>query len=201
MIVGSLFRVNLTNLSKSRWVGLQNFVMIFTKDVEFQKAIYNTNYLQFYYGRIAVGSYDFNGRLACQKHQNYNLAQTMVFTPHIASLVSISILWIAMLNQTVLSTSFGSLWHQRSGLVVAGKYFALFGFAGYGLERHRLLCLNYNFRFAGHPAYVYEAAKLDKASKCGLSSALPFRSLRQPCLLSLLPNLSIPLRCLPQLKL
>ena len=131
----------------------------------------------------------------------HNLAQTMVFTPHIASLVSISILWIAMLNQTVLSTKFWQSLASRSGLVVAGKYFALFGFAGYGLEKTSVIILIIISGLQASPLMSMKPPNSTKHRKCGLSSALPFRSLRQPCLLSLLPNLSIPLRCLPRLKL
>ncbi|MDD4000872.1 MAG: hypothetical protein PHX62_08305, partial [Bacilli bacterium] len=42
MIIGAFFRINFSNLSKSRFVGFQNFINIFTKDVEFQKALVNT---------------------------------------------------------------------------------------------------------------------------------------------------------------
>lgn len=166
MIIGSFFRVDFANLSKSRWVGLQNFINIFTKDVEFQKAIVNTAVYAFItIVLLTVVTVSMAAWLA-KNTRIHNVAQTMVFTPHIASLVSISILWIAMLNP--------------SGIINQGL--ALFGIKGpaWLLQENTSLLsvslvtvwkdIGYYVLIIiaglqGIPTYVYEAAKLDKASK------------------------------------
>ena len=166
MIIGSLFRVNFTNLSKSRWVGLQNFIRIFTKDVEFQKAIYNTViYSLFTVILLTVVTISMAAWLA-KNTKIHNLAQTMVFTPHIASLVSISILWIAMLNPNGIINQILAVFNIKGPAWLLQENTSLFSVSlvtvwkdiGY----YVLIIIS---GLQGIPAYVYEAAKLDKASK------------------------------------
>lgn len=166
MIVGSLFRVNLTNLSKSRWVGLQNFVMIFTKDVEFQKAIYNTIIYSFITVVLLSVVTILMAAWLAKNTKIHNLAQTMVFTPHIASLVSISILWIAMLNPNGIINQVLAVFGIKGPAWLLQENTSLFSVSlvtvwkdiGY----YVLIIIS---GLQGIPAYVYEAAKLDKASK------------------------------------
>ena len=42
MIIGAFFKVDLVDLGSSYFVGFKNFIMIFTRDIEFQKALGNT---------------------------------------------------------------------------------------------------------------------------------------------------------------
>ena len=96
----------------------------------------------------------------------HNLSQTMIFTPHIASMVSVSILWILMLDPQGIINQILSLlgiegpnWLMNTktsllsvGFVTVWKsigYYVLIIIAG----------------LQSIPAYVYEAARLDKASK------------------------------------
>ena len=96
----------------------------------------------------------------------HNATQTMVFTPHIASFVAVSILWITML--------------RPDGLI--NQFLALFGIEGPGwLIQPNTALLSISivtvWKDIGYyiliiisglqsiPAYVYEAAQLDKASK------------------------------------
>ncbi len=166
MIIGSLFRVNFANLSDSEFMGLQNFIRIFTRDVEFQKALINTALYAFITIVLLTVITVSMAAWLSKNTQIHNMTQTMVFTPHIASLVSISILWIAMLNPTgiinqglALLGIKGPAWLLQENtslfsvsLVTVWKdigYYVLIIIAG----------------LQGIPTYVYEAAKLDKASK------------------------------------
>lgn len=166
MIVGSLFRVDFNNLSKSKWLGLQNFIRIFTKDVEFQKAVSNTIIYSFITViLLTVVTISMAAWLA-KNTKIHNLAQTMVFTPHIASLVSISILWIAMLNPNGIINQIlhvfgikGPAWLlQENTSLFAVSLVTVWKDIGY----YVLIIIS---GLQGIPTYVYEAAKLDKASK------------------------------------
>lgn len=166
MLIAAFFKVNLTTLSKSKYVGLRNFISIFTKDIEFQKALSNTVIYAFITFVLLTIVSVLMAMWLSKNTRIHNLAQTMVFTPHIASLVSISILWIAILNP--------------NGIL--NKMLALFGIEGPGWliqENTSLLSVSFVtvWKDIGYyvliiiaglqaiPSYVYEAAQLDKSSK------------------------------------
>ena len=85
-------------MSLSRFVGFNNFINTFTRDTEFQKALGNTVIYAFVtVVLLSIVTISMAAWLS-KNTRVHNIAQTMIFTPHIASLVAISILWIAMLN-------------------------------------------------------------------------------------------------------
>jgi sn-glycerol 3-phosphate transport system permease protein len=166
MLIASLFKVNLSILSRSKFVGLDNFMSIFNYDTEFQKALSNTLIYAFVTVVLLIIVVIAMAAWLARNTKIHNFAQTMIFTPHIASLVAISILWIAMLNPT--------------GIINQGL--ALFGIKGPGWliqENTSLISVSFVtiWKDIGYyvliiisglqaiPAYIYEAAKLDKASK------------------------------------
>ncbi len=166
MLLAAWFKVDLANLENSKFVGLKNFEMMFKYDTEFQKSIGNTVlYALFTFGLLTVVTIAMAAWLS-KNTRIHNAAQTMVFTPHIASLVSVSIVWIALLNP--------------NGIV--NQILAVFGIEGPGwLIQENTSLISVSFvqvwkdigyyvliiiaGLQGIPAYVYEAAKLDKASK------------------------------------
>ena len=98
MLIAAWFKVDLANLENSKFVGIQNFEMMFKYDTEFQKSVGNTLlYALFTFGLLTVVTIAMAAWLS-KNTRIHNAAQTMVFTPHIASLVSVSIVWIALLN-------------------------------------------------------------------------------------------------------
>ncbi|MFY9422143.1 MAG: ABC transporter permease subunit, partial [Bacilli bacterium] len=166
MIVGSFFRIDFANMRRSRFVGLSNFINIFTKDTEFQKALGNTAiYALITIVLLTVVTVGMAAWLA-KNTRIHNLTQTMVFTPHIASLVSISILWIAMLNPTGIINQFLALFGIKGPAWLLQENTSLFSVSlvtvwkdiGY----YVLIIIS---GLQGIPAYVYEAALLDKAGK------------------------------------
>ena len=166
MLISAWFKLDLVNLGNSQFVGFRNFILIFTKDAEFQKSLINTAiYAFFTFGLLTVVTVLMAAWLS-KNTKIHNLAQTMVFTPHIASLVAVSIVWIALLNPT--------------GII--NQILAVFGIEGPGwLIQENTALLSVSFvqvwkdigyyvliiisGLQGIPAYVYEAAKLDKANK------------------------------------
>lgn len=166
MLIASMFKVNLTSLDRSTFQGFKNFVAIFTRDVEFQKSLSNTLiYALTTVGLLTVVTIGMAAWLSKNTKMN-NAVQTMMFTPHIASLVAISILWIALLHPNGMINQIlkvfgidGPGWLIQEdtslfsiSLVAVWKdigYYVLIIIAG----------------LQAIPSYVYEAAKLDKASR------------------------------------
>ena len=166
MLVAAWFKLDLANLGNSKFVGYDNFMIMFKYDTEFQKSIGNTIlYALFTFGLLTVVTIAMAAWLS-KNTRIHNAAQTMVFTPHIASLVSVSIVWIALLNP--------------NGII--NQILAVFGIEGPGwLIQENTSLISVSFvqvwkdigyyvliiiaGLQGIPTYVYEAAKLDKASK------------------------------------
>ena len=166
MLVAAWFKLDLAHLENSKFVGFKNFEMMFKYDTEFQKSLGNTLlYALFTFGLLTVVTIAMAAWLS-KNTRIHNAAQTMVFTPHIASLVSVSIVWIALLNP--------------NGIV--NQILAVFGIEGPGwLIQENTSLLSVSFvqvwkdigyyvliiiaGLQGIPTYVYEAAKLDKATK------------------------------------
>jgi sn-glycerol 3-phosphate transport system permease protein len=135
-------------------------------DKEFQMALYNTIlYSIFTVVLLSIVTIGMAAWLA-KDTKIHNAAQTMIFTPHIASFVAISILWMAML--------------KPEGII--NQILALFGIQGPGwLVQPNTALLSVSFvtvwKDIGYyilviiaglqavPRYVYEAAKLDKSTK------------------------------------
>ena len=166
MLVAAWFKLDLANLGNSKFVGFNNFLIMFKYDTEFQKSIGNTLlYALFTFGLLTVVTIAMAAWLS-KNTRIHNTAQTMVFTPHIASLVSVSIVWIALLNP--------------NGII--NQILAVFGIEGPGwLIQENTSLISVSFvqvwkdigyyvliiiaGLQGIPSYVYEAAKLDKATK------------------------------------
>ena len=165
MLAASLFKLDLASLENSQFRGFYNFYMIFTKDAEFIKAIRNTIiYSLVTVGLLTVVTIGMAAWLA-KNTRIHNFAQTMIFTPHIASLVAISILWIAMLHPTGIINQIlavfgiqGPGWLvQENTSLISVSFVTVWKDIGY----YVLLIIS---GLQGIPAYVYEAAKLDKAN-------------------------------------
>ena len=98
MLIAAFFKVDIVNLQKSQFVGFMNFYEIFKYDVQFRQSLVNTLiYALITIGLLSVVTLSMAAWLS-KNTKIHNAVTTMVFTPHIASLVAISILWIALLS-------------------------------------------------------------------------------------------------------
>lgn len=166
MVVAAFFRVDIVNLSQSNFVGFYNFYNIFTNDIQFKQSLSNT----LIFSLITVGLLSVVTLLMAawlsKNTKIHNAVTTMVFTPHIASLVAISILWIALLapqgiiNQALAIFGIeGPRWLlQESTSLLSVSMVTVWKDIGY----YVLLIIA---GLQGIPSYVYEAAKLDKSKK------------------------------------
>ena len=166
MLIASLFKVNLSILSQSRFIGFENFTRIFKYDTEFQKAFSNTLIYAFVTVVLLIIVVIAMAAWLARNTKIHNAAQTMIFTPHIASLVAISILWIAMLNPSGIINQVlawfgieGPGWLiQENTSLISVSFVTIWKDIGY----YVLIIIS---GLQAIPAYIYEAAKLDKASK------------------------------------
>ena len=166
MIVGSFFKVDLVSLEKSQFRGLWNFKMIFTRDTEFVQAMWNTVLYAFITVIMLMVVTVLMAAWLSKNTKIHNFSQTLIFTPHISSMVAVSILWVLMLDpQGIINQALalfgitGPNWLMSTktslisvALVAVWKsigYYVLIIIAG----------------LQSLPPDVYEAAKLDKASR------------------------------------
>lgn len=166
MIIGAFFKLDLVDIKSSRFVGWWNFEMIFTRDDEFIRAIWNTIFFAVVTVFLLMIVTVLMASWLAKNTKIHNLAQTMVFTPHISSMVAVAILWVLMLDPVGIINQIlavfgiqGPNWlmDTRTSLISVAivtvwksiGYYSLIIIAG----------------LQSLPVDVYEAAKLDKASR------------------------------------
>ena len=166
MIVGAFFKLDLVDIQNSKFVGLWNFEMIFTRDDEFWRAFVNTIIFAVLTVFLLMIITILMSSWPSKNTKIHNLSQTMIFTPHIASMVSVAILWVLMLDpQGIINqvlAVFGIqgpnwLMDTRTSLLSVALV-SVWKSIGY-------YCLIIIAGMQSLPPDVYEAAKLDKAGK------------------------------------
>lgn len=166
MIVGAFFKLDLVDVQNSKFVGLWNFEMIFTRDDEFWRAFVNTIIFAVLTVFLLMIITILMSSWLSKNTKIHNLSQTMIFTPHIASMVSVAILWVLMLDpQGIINqvlAVFGIqgpnwLMDTRTSLLSVALV-SVWKSIGY-------YCLIIIAGMQSLPPDVYEAAKLDKAGK------------------------------------
>lgn len=166
MLIVAFFKLDIVNIGKSQFVGFNNFYEIFAYDVQFRQSLVNTLiYALITIGLLSIVTLSMAAWLS-KNTRVHNAVTTMVFTPHIASLVAISILWIALLSPTGLVNQVlaffgieGPRWLlQENTSLLSVSMVTVWKDIGY----YVLLIIA---GLQAIPAYVYEAAKLDKSSK------------------------------------
>lgn len=178
MVIGSLFKVDLVSIWDSTFKGFWNYEMIFTRDTEFLKAILNTIIFAFLTVILLMVITVLMASWLSKNTKIHNLSQTMVFTPHIASMVSVSILWILMLDPKGIINQVLSIFGiqgpnwlmSTSTSLISVAFVTVWKSIGY----YVLIIIA---GLQAIPPYVYEAAKLDKAS-----SFTVFRKITVPLL-------------------
>ncbi|CAM3411449.1 MULTISPECIES: carbohydrate ABC transporter permease [Paenibacillus] len=104
LIYLSLFKYNLLNKDKSRFVGLDNFTQILGRG-DFYKALWNTT---IYTAGVVVLTMLLSLLFAVwlnKKGRFNSIVQAGIFTPHVVSIVSISLVWLWLMepNQGLLN--------------------------------------------------------------------------------------------------
>lgn len=94
----SLYDTNMLNPSKTKFVGLNNFVKVFERDA-FTKAMSNTAIYSFFSIIIVLGiALVLSVWLGHRNTKLNSLTQIAIFTPHVISMVSIALIWLWMME-------------------------------------------------------------------------------------------------------
>lgn len=166
LIYLSFFKYNLMNKDKSKFIGLDNFTQIFSRE-DFYKALLNTT---IYTAGVVFLTMLLALLIAIwlnKKGKFNSIVQAGIFTPHIVSIVSISLVWLWLMepNQGLLNyilKSFGlppSAWLQSSktaliSVIIVSVWQAI----GY----YALIIVA---ALQSISPSIYEAAALDNASR------------------------------------
>ena len=183
MIIGAFFKLDLVDIKSSQFKGLWNFKMVLIRDDEFWKAFNNTIIFAVLTVFLLMVITVLMASWLASNTKIHNLAQTMIFTPHISSMVAVGILWVLMLDpQGIINQILavfgiqGPNWLMNSKTsLISVAFVTVWKSIGY-------YCLIIIAGLQSLPKDVYEAAKLDKASK--------FTILRKITLPLLTPTLS-----------
>ena len=183
MIIGAFFKFDLVDIKSSQFKGLWNFKMVLIRDDEFWKAFNNTIIFAVLTVFLLMVITVLMASWLSSNTKIHNLAQTMIFTPHISSMVAVGILWVLMLDpQGIINQILavfgiqGPNWLMNSKTsLISVALVTVWKSIGY-------YCLIIIAGLQSLPKDVYEAAKLDKASK--------FTILRKITLPLLTPTLS-----------
>ena len=166
MIVGAFFKLDLVDIKSSRFVGWWNFRMVLALDDEFWRAFVNTIIFSVVTVFLLMVVTVLMASWLSKNTKIHNLAQTMIFTPHISSMVAVGILWVLMLDPQGIINQFlaifgiqGPNWlmNARTSLLSVALV-TVWKSIGY-------YCLIIIAGLQSLPRDVYEAARLDKASR------------------------------------
>lgn len=162
----SFYDYNLMNKAKSKFIGFDNFAQIFTRP-DFYKALSNT---AVYTAGVVVLTMVLALLTAVWLSRNTKFnafLQASIFTPHIVSIVSISLVWLWMMEPSLgflnyVLKSLGlppSQWLQSSKTALPSVILVS---VWQGIGYYVLIIVA---ALKGVPPSIYEAAALDNASK------------------------------------
>ena len=166
VLCGAFFKLDLVDIKSSRFVGWWNFRMVLALDDEFWRAFVNTIIFSVVTVFLLMVVTVLMASWLSKNTKIHNLAQTMIFTPHISSMVAVGILWVLMLDPQGIINQFlaifgiqGPNWlmNARTSLLSVALV-TVWKSIGY-------YCLIIIAGLQSLPKDVYEAARLDKASR------------------------------------
>lgn len=166
MLVGAFFKLDLVDIRNSRFVGWWNFKMVFTRDDEFWRAFVNTILFAVVTVFLLMIITVLMSSWLAKNTKIHNLAQTMIFTPHISSMVAVGILWVLMLDPQGIINQFLGLFGIQGPNWLMDSRTSLFSVALVTVWKSiGYYCLIIIAGLQSLPKDVYEAALLDKAGK------------------------------------
>ncbi|MDN4074355.1 carbohydrate ABC transporter permease [Fictibacillus terranigra] len=162
----SFFKYNLLNSAMSKYIGFSNYIQIFSRE-DFYKSLLNT---VIYTGGVVTLTMLISLLIAVwlskRTRMNY-IVQAGIFTPHIISIVSVSLVWLWMMepNLGFLNYVLESLGLPPSQWLQSSKT-ALFSIiivsVWHGIGYYVLILVA---ALQGISPNIYEAAALDNTSK------------------------------------
>lgn len=169
-IVASFF-IAMTEWSMLRsptWVGLNNYITIFTKDPLFRLTLSNTVYYVFLSVPLGICTAMLVAILLNQKVKLMTLFRTIFYLPSLVTGVSVAILWAWLLNP-----QFGLVNHALAKIGIQGPEWlfntktampAMIIMSLWGIGGSMVI---YLAGLQGIPEHLYEAAEIDGAGALG----------------------------------
>ena len=166
MIVGAFFKLDLVDIKSSKFVGWWNFKMVLVLDNEFWRAFVNTIIFAIVTVFLLMVVTVLMSSWLSKNTKIHNLAQTMIVTPHISSMVAVGILWVLMLDPQGIINQILAIFGIKGPNWLMDSRTSLFSVALVTVWKSiGYYCLIIIAGLQSLPKDVYEAAKLDKASK------------------------------------
>lgn len=166
MIVGAFFKLDLVDIKSSKFVGWWNFKMVLVLDNEFWRAFVNTIIFAIFTVFLLMVVTVLMSSWLSKNTKIHNLAQTMIFTPHISSMVAVGILWVLMLDPQGIINQILAIFGIKGPNWLMDSRTSLFSVALVTVWKSiGYYCLIIIAGLQSLPKDVYEAAKLDKAGK------------------------------------
>ena len=166
LIVGAFFKLDLVDVKSSKFVGWWNFKMVLVLDNEFWRAFVNTIIFAIVTVFLLMVVTVLMSSWLSKNTKIHNLAQTMIFTPHISSMVAVGILWVLMLDPQGIINQILAIFGIKGPNWLMDSRTSLFSVALVTVWKSiGYYCLIIIAGLQSLPKDVYEAAKLDKASK------------------------------------
>lgn len=166
MIVGAFFKLDLVDIKSSKFVGWWNFKMVLVLDNEFWRAFVNTIIFAIVTVFLLMVVTVLMSSWLSKNTKIHNLAQTMIFTPHISSMVAVGILWVLMLDPQGIINQILAIFGIKGPNWLMDSRTSLFSVALVTVWKSiGYYCLIIIAGLQSLPKDVYEAAKLDKASE------------------------------------
>ena len=166
MIVGAFFKLDLVDIKSSKFVGWWNFKMVLVLDDEFWRAFVNTIIFAIVTVFLLMVVTVLMSSWLSKNTKIHNLAQTMIFTPHISSMVAVGILWVLMLDPQGIINQILAIFGIKGPNWLMDSRTSLFSVALVTVWKSiGYYCLIIIAGLQSLPKDVYEAAKLDKACK------------------------------------
>jgi len=166
MIVGAFFKLDLVDIKSSKFVKLWNFYMVLVRDDEFWRAFGNTFIFAVLTVFLLMIVTVLMSSWLSKNTKIHNIAQTMIFTPHISSMVAVGILWVLMLDPQGIINQILAFFGIKGPNWLLDSRTSLFSVALVTVWKSiGYYCLIIIAGLQSLPKDVYEAARLDKAGK------------------------------------
>ena len=166
MIVGAFFKLDLVDIKSSKFVGWWNFKMVLVLDNEFWRAFVNTIIFAIVTVFLLMVVTVLMSSWLSKNTKIHNLAQTMIFTPPISYRVTVGILAVLMLDPQGIINQILAIFGIKGPNWLMDSRTSLFSVALVTVWKSiGYYCLIIIAGLQSLPKDVYEAAKLDKASK------------------------------------
>jgi multiple sugar transport system permease protein len=153
-------------LRPPRWIGLENYRILFTDDPQFWTSLWNTAYIVLFGLPVTLVASLGIALLMNQKLRGMAFYRTVFYLPSITPIVATAILWLWVLNPEMglANTLLAKVGVQGPGWLVSPQWakpaLILMGLWGAGGSM-----VIYLAGLQGVPSQLYEAASLDGAGK------------------------------------